>query len=235
MKLINSHGRIFLWNGSMGPSKRKLVSWEKVCMPRVVGGLNILNLYNWNKATVAKQLWVIASKVVNLWIKQVHIYYIKGEPLETCNIPRNAIWVIRKIFESRRTIMQAAELQGNLHTRLKMLTIGARFSIKKLYTTQFHKSQKFHERLLLYKQASTLDTSSYYGQHYSSGMFFKDAMEMHDHLFFECLIKRNLWCRILACLGFIRTIVGWQQEVDCIISQATKRSQGATYVVPLQW
>lgn len=52
----------------------------------------------------------------------------------------------------------------------------------------------------------------------SSGMFFKDAMEMHDHLFFECLIKRNLWCRILACLGFIKTIVGWQQEVDCIIS-----------------
>lgn len=92
---------------------------EEVCIPKYVGGQNVPTLCNWNKVAVAKQLWVITSKAGSLWIKRVNIFYIKGNTLETCNIPRNATWVMKKIIESKRTIMQAPRLQGNLHTRLK--------------------------------------------------------------------------------------------------------------------
>ncbi|WMV54596.1 hypothetical protein MTR67_047981 [Solanum verrucosum] len=51
--------------------------------------------------------------------------------------------------------MQAPELQGNLHIRLEMLTIGARFSIKKLYIAQMPQLPKFPWKCI------TLQTSNH--------------------------------------------------------------------------
>lgn len=89
MKLINSHCRIFLWTGKTCPSKRALVSWEKLCMPKVAGGKNILHICNWNKVVVAKQLWALATKADSMWIRWVHAYYIKDDIVEDCCSPRN--------------------------------------------------------------------------------------------------------------------------------------------------
>ncbi|KAK6776066.1 hypothetical protein RDI58_027067 [Solanum bulbocastanum] len=58
---------------------------------------------------------------------------MKGETLETCNTPRIATWVIRNIIDSRKIVVQAPGLQGNLFARLELLTAGTKFSIKKLY------------------------------------------------------------------------------------------------------
>lgn len=60
----------------------------------------------------------------------MNIYYMKGETVETCNTPRNATWVIRKIIDSRKIVMQAPGLQVNLFARLELLTVGAKCSIK---------------------------------------------------------------------------------------------------------
>ena len=46
--------RIFLWTGQSNPSKRALVAWSQVCLPKVSGGWNVISLGDWNKAAVSK-------------------------------------------------------------------------------------------------------------------------------------------------------------------------------------
>ncbi|XP_060212233.1 uncharacterized protein LOC132639857 [Lycium barbarum] len=62
LKLLEAHYRSYLWSGSGTITKKALVAWERVCMPKSVGGLNITNLYLWNRATIAKQWWDIEHK-----------------------------------------------------------------------------------------------------------------------------------------------------------------------------
>lgn len=62
MKLIETTCRTFLWIGSVEVSNRALVSWEKVRQARAAGGLNVLNMYRWNKAAVMKQRLALATK-----------------------------------------------------------------------------------------------------------------------------------------------------------------------------
>ncbi|KAG5576911.1 hypothetical protein H5410_057045 [Solanum commersonii] len=64
-----------------------------------------------DRSVVTKQLWALATKEDNLWIKCVNIYYMKGETVETCNTPRIATWVIRKIIDSRKIVMQAQDFR----------------------------------------------------------------------------------------------------------------------------
>lgn len=72
------------------PLKERFSLLEKVCMPKVVSGQNILNLCTWNWVVVAKQLWALATKENSLWIKWVNIYYMKGDTAKACTIPRNS-------------------------------------------------------------------------------------------------------------------------------------------------
>ncbi|PHU22700.1 hypothetical protein BC332_07807 [Capsicum chinense] len=81
--------RSFLRTGETNISKRALVAWEKVCLPRSVGGLNVQHLVTWNGAAIIKHLWAIAEEKNCLWIKWIHTYYMKNACLETEPIPGN--------------------------------------------------------------------------------------------------------------------------------------------------
>ncbi|XP_070010474.1 uncharacterized protein [Nicotiana sylvestris] len=56
-------------------------------------GLNVMNMLYWNKAAIAKHLWAVAKKKDSLWIKWMHIYYIKNYTIEDMPISRNAAWI----------------------------------------------------------------------------------------------------------------------------------------------
>ncbi|XP_049393519.1 uncharacterized protein LOC125857904 [Solanum stenotomum] len=68
IKSIEQICRTFLWTRSVTVSKKALVSWETVCKPHAVGGLNIMDLCLWNRAAILKQLWNIARSKECLWI-----------------------------------------------------------------------------------------------------------------------------------------------------------------------
>lgn len=54
IKLIEATCRSYLWTGEATISRRALVAWEKICLPKGVGGLNVLNLRIWNQAAICK-------------------------------------------------------------------------------------------------------------------------------------------------------------------------------------
>ncbi|XP_059302208.1 uncharacterized protein LOC132054172 [Lycium ferocissimum] len=140
MKMIDSICRSFLWTGSTEISKKALVSWAKICLPKAAGGHNVLDLCLWNKAAILKHLWALAKKKDCLWIRWVHSYYIKQDYL--CPIPANATWVVRKILEVRKYVLQSQTLQGDLHTRLSTVVAGSKFSIQQMYVALLPQYQK---------------------------------------------------------------------------------------------
>lgn len=58
IKIVNSICRSYLWSG-VHDSNRAPASWETLCKPKAVGGLNIINYELWNKAALTKLLWAI--------------------------------------------------------------------------------------------------------------------------------------------------------------------------------
>ncbi|XP_070018245.1 uncharacterized protein [Nicotiana sylvestris] len=43
-------------------SRKALVVWETLCKPHSAGGLNFIEFYTWNRASISKLLWVVATK-----------------------------------------------------------------------------------------------------------------------------------------------------------------------------
>lgn len=62
LKMVQSACRIFLWTGQIATSRRTLVAWDKVTLPKQAGGLNIVGLQSWNRAAICKLLWKITQK-----------------------------------------------------------------------------------------------------------------------------------------------------------------------------
>jgi hypothetical protein len=44
LKLIQTACRVFLWTIKCGISKRALIAWEHICLPKLAGGWNVINL-----------------------------------------------------------------------------------------------------------------------------------------------------------------------------------------------
>lgn len=62
LKLIESHCRNFLWSGTNSITKKSLVAWERICTPKLVEGMNLINIRLWNKAAISKTTWDLANK-----------------------------------------------------------------------------------------------------------------------------------------------------------------------------
>ena len=63
--------RDFLW----GDSKIHLVGWDKVCAPKVNGGLGIRKLTTFNKALLGKWLWRFGVEETRLWRRVVALKF----------------------------------------------------------------------------------------------------------------------------------------------------------------
>ncbi|XP_070006706.1 uncharacterized protein LOC142162167 [Nicotiana tabacum] len=55
-KMIEAICRTFMWTGQADISRRALVAWDRVCLPQIMGGLNVINLCNWNKVVIVKHM-----------------------------------------------------------------------------------------------------------------------------------------------------------------------------------
>ncbi|XP_019244265.1 PREDICTED: uncharacterized protein LOC109224132 [Nicotiana attenuata] len=220
LKMIEAICRTFLWTGQAEISRRALVAWDKICLPQTMRGLNVINLYNWNKAAVEKYLWAITKKKDCLWIRWIHSYYIKNQIIDTMSIPKNAAWVVRKIIELRKLILELPTMQGDLHSRLITLqSTDRRFSIKKLYKLQTPQVQKvywkcvilqphiyprhkFNLWLAIQGRLPTVERLQKMGiQVPSTCVFCVLADEHFEHLFFDCTYTKTIWQRLLNWLG----------------------------------
>ncbi|KAJ4766125.1 RNA-directed DNA polymerase (reverse transcriptase)-related family protein [Rhynchospora pubera] len=66
IRKVDALRRNFLWHGNR-QGKLILVSWDRVCLPKIVGGLGVLDLSVMNKALLARWLWAWISKKESIW------------------------------------------------------------------------------------------------------------------------------------------------------------------------
>lgn len=62
IQVIQAACRNFLWTGKARLSRKALVAWERVCLPKIAGGLNIVDLHVEYKAAVMKLFWNLAKR-----------------------------------------------------------------------------------------------------------------------------------------------------------------------------
>ncbi|XP_016446059.1 uncharacterized protein LOC107771228 [Nicotiana tabacum] len=106
IKMITTVCGTFLWTGINEPSRRALVAWVTICKPKSAGGLNVLDLHYWNKPALCKLLWAITERKDTLWIQWVHSFYIKNRNVENMSTPKQACWIVKKIFDARDWLRQ---------------------------------------------------------------------------------------------------------------------------------
>ncbi|XP_059306153.1 uncharacterized protein LOC132057530 [Lycium ferocissimum] len=104
LKVIDGYCRSYVWSGANEITKKSLVAWTRICMPKSTGGLNLVNLQLWNKAAIAKTYWDLARKQDKLWIRWIHAYYTKGATIQDIPIPKQSCWMVRMIFAARDTL-----------------------------------------------------------------------------------------------------------------------------------
>ncbi|XP_059294668.1 uncharacterized protein LOC132047673 [Lycium ferocissimum] len=184
-----------------------------------------------------------------LWIRWVHSYYIKNQVVDSMPIPKNAAWVVRKIFGLRSLITELQHMQGDLTSRLtQMQTLGVRFSIKKLYqllSPQFqrvpwkslimqshlHPRFKFNLWLAAHGRLPTVDRLQKIEiQVPQTCVFCGLADELFEHLFFDCPYAKGIWSRLLSWHGHPRQITTWQAEVQWV-NICAKRKTGHWAIV----
>lgn len=75
-----------------------LVSWEKLCIPKKNGGLNIKSCKKWNVASVGILIWQLTKKEDTLWIRWVHGLYMRGDQnIWDHKPPAGCSWYWRKL------------------------------------------------------------------------------------------------------------------------------------------
>ncbi|XP_056697358.1 uncharacterized protein [Spinacia oleracea] len=233
IKEIQGYCRVFLWTGNTDPSKKALVAWHKLCLPKVAGGLNLKDMCWWNKAAVAKLLWAITYKKDRLWCKWVHAYYIKGRDVGSTQWPVNMSWPLRKILNSQSLIDSIGGWSA--------VSKGGVFSIQIMYHLLMGPCDKVSwRRIIFHNKASpkslfvswlavlgrlpTLDRLLKWKIVDSNVCPLCSCMpESTQHLFFECSYSAAIWSSVLACLQFHRPVSQLDNEV-VLMTRAAKRT-----------
>ncbi|XP_009798242.1 uncharacterized protein [Nicotiana sylvestris] len=165
------------------------------------------------------------------------------------SIPKNAVWVVRKILELRKLILDLPTMQGDLTSRLmKLQSNDGRFSIKKLYQMQFPQNQKVHWKSLILQphiyprhkfnlwpavqdRLPTVERLQKIGiQVPQACVFCGLADEYFEHLFFGCYYTKNILQRLLNWLSCPRQINTCQEGVKWVTTCARKNKGFGTIV-----
>ncbi|XP_019264656.1 PREDICTED: uncharacterized protein LOC109242255 [Nicotiana attenuata] len=237
---IESICKKFLWTGEVEGNKKALVSWTQLCWPKTAGGLNITDIVTWNKAAILKQMWNLCNKKDRLWIKLMHIYYIKKE--KTWNVKVNqAAWTTQKILKDGKYLTEA-------RINVEEVMSGKDYSIREVYNKMRGEFTKVIWRRLICNNCSsprwifimyiavqnrlyTKDILMKWGSITSAECVLCEAVdESHDHLFFTCEYSSNVWEKVMKWAGIGRKARIWSEEISWASTYATgSKSDEAIY------
>lgn len=102
--MVTTACRIFLWTSYTKSSRKSLVARETLCLPRSVGGLKIIEFESQNRVYICKLLWDLSHKKETLRAQWIHNSYIKNRELTLMETPKQACWLVRKIFDARKQL-----------------------------------------------------------------------------------------------------------------------------------
>eukprot|EP01018_Ginkgo_biloba_P010950 Gb_30565 [translate_table: standard] len=73
--------RTYLWGGSEGNKRLPLMAWDKVCLEKKEGGIDLRDLKDMNKALIGKLGWKLVTMESSVWTRILRAKYL-GNPRE---------------------------------------------------------------------------------------------------------------------------------------------------------
>lgn len=95
LKHIEGICRSFLWSNNSTINSKAPVAWEKVCEPSKSGGLKVLSICDWIIALRTKLLWSLSTKADKLWVRWIHMYFMKEVEVAEFIPKDNASWLLK--------------------------------------------------------------------------------------------------------------------------------------------
>ncbi|KAL2894169.1 hypothetical protein RDABS01_010078 [Bienertia sinuspersici] len=212
IKDINRVCRKFLWDGHVQGQKPGYVAWDQVCKSKSKGGLGIKDLCLWNTLAVGKIVRQIAKKKDSLWVKWVHVVYIKKHNWWEYQPSILASWVRRNICTAKKRLVQ-------MNTDDWWPTDGKVFKIGRIYNNIKNKEEKVPWAAVTWNRASIPKHCFIWWLVVQRRLMVKKRLfnygicsdswcvlcgsqeETHDHLFFKCSFSQVIW----------RAIINWVQ------------------------
>ncbi|XP_056692018.1 uncharacterized protein [Spinacia oleracea] len=203
LKLIQRACTTFLWTGSSIASRKALVAWDYLCLPKSSGGWKPTCMKTWNKAAIGKLLWNLAQKKDKAWVRWVHEYYIKGKNITLMNTPSQASWVVKKIFDSVKTL------------------VGCPNGLS------FLQSQSYSTRKVYSELRGYLPVTGYLNLVWSMtklAAFATKRMKPFPTVFFSCEFSATIWNSVLYWFGVSRCSSSWHDELVFLQARFNKNT-----------
>ncbi|XP_022852501.1 uncharacterized protein LOC111374103 [Olea europaea var. sylvestris] len=107
--------RNFLWN-----SKKPLVAWSEVCLPKSEEGLGFRDIKCWNNALLAKSLWNVHAKKDTLWVRWINQVYLGGTSIRERSPKKDDSRLFKKILS---IALRMKEVEGSIHTAYQRISM----------------------------------------------------------------------------------------------------------------
>lgn len=104
-KEVDRVNRNFLWGETMEKKKVHLMKWQKVCTPKMMGGLGIRNCGDNNKAMVSKIKWRVMNEEEPIWIKTLKREYKPDSNLRLWCTKRKASPIWRNLLYGKDSLV----------------------------------------------------------------------------------------------------------------------------------
>ncbi|XP_070038220.1 uncharacterized protein [Nicotiana tomentosiformis] len=159
------------------------------------GGLNIVDIYTWNKTAILKHYWNLCKKKDRLCIQWVHIYYTKGNEVWENTTPQ-ASWLIQKILKAKQYLESAG-------VTIEEFLNGETYAIKTMYNKLRDNYPKTKMRLKKWDM----------GYDTTCPLCDSDEEDV-QYLFFKFPNTYQIWQQLFKWQGIQRQAMGWKEEIE---------------------
>ncbi|CAK8568638.1 unnamed protein product [Lathyrus sativus] len=209
IKTIKSICMTFLWTGSDVKSRKSPIAWKNVCKPRRKGGLDVLDLSDWNSVCLTKLLWNLCNKKDTLWVKWIHAFYFKTTDIMQVQEKQGMSWILKVVLRHRVIIidmedwyeMKEKYYVGRVYQFLKKddPDVGWKHMLS---NTISRTRALFTMWMACHRRLATRGRLKRLGLTTDDRCNFCDKEETIDHLLFDCPPFKTCWQQILVWLGF---------------------------------
>ena len=111
---MTSMVRQFWWGQNNGKNKTTWISWDKICTPKIEGGLGFRDLRAFNLALLAKQGWCLQTHTSSLVHRVFKAKYFPEGDFLTATLGSSPLYAWRSIMAAQKIVQQGYQI-GRAH------------------------------------------------------------------------------------------------------------------------
>ena len=119
---MTSMVRQFWWGQNNGKNKTAWISWDKICTPKIEGGLGFCDLRAFNLALLAKQGWCLQPHTSSLVHRVLKAKYFPEVDFLTATLGSSPLYAWRSIMAAQKIVQQGYRWQVGNGTSISVWT-----------------------------------------------------------------------------------------------------------------